>query len=41
MKLGVLGTGMVGNAIATKLVKLGHDVKMGSARRTMRKPPSG
>lgn len=30
MKIGVLGTGMVGNAIATKLVKLGHDVNMGS-----------
>jgi NADPH-dependent F420 reductase len=30
MKIAVFGTGMVGNAIATKLVKLGHDVKMGS-----------
>jgi predicted dinucleotide-binding enzyme len=30
MKIGVLGTGMVGNTIATKLVKLGHEVKMGS-----------
>jgi predicted dinucleotide-binding enzyme len=30
MKLGVLGTGMVGITIATKLVKLGHEVKMGS-----------
>jgi len=30
MKLGVLGTGMVGNTIASKLVQLGHDVKMGS-----------
>jgi predicted dinucleotide-binding enzyme len=30
MKIGVFGTGMVGNAIATKLVALGHDVKMGS-----------
>jgi predicted dinucleotide-binding enzyme len=29
MKLGVLGTGMVGNTIASKLVSLGHDVKMG------------
>lgn len=29
MKFGVLGTGMVGNAIASKLVQLGHDVKMG------------
>jgi 8-hydroxy-5-deazaflavin:NADPH oxidoreductase len=30
MKIGVLGTGMVGQAIAQKLVALGHDVKMGS-----------
>jgi predicted dinucleotide-binding enzyme len=30
MKIGVLGTGMVGNAIATKLVGLGHEVMMGS-----------
>jgi predicted dinucleotide-binding enzyme len=30
MKIAVLGTGMVGNAIATKLVQLGHEVKMGS-----------
>jgi 8-hydroxy-5-deazaflavin:NADPH oxidoreductase len=30
MKLGVLGTGMVGNTIASKLVALGHDVVMGS-----------
>jgi predicted dinucleotide-binding enzyme len=30
MKIGVLGTGMVGSAIATKLVELGHDVKMGA-----------
>ena len=30
MKIGILGTGMVGNAVGTKLVKLGHDVKMGS-----------
>ena len=30
MKFGVLGTGMVGNAIATKLVQLGHEVTMGS-----------
>src|SRR5262245_21747453 len=30
MKIGVLGTGMVGNAIATKLVALGHEVMMGS-----------
>ncbi len=30
MKIGILGTGMVGSAIGTKLVSLGHDVKMGS-----------
>lgn len=30
MKIGILGTGMVGAAIATKLIQLGHDVKMGS-----------
>ena len=30
MKIAVLGTGMVGNAIATKLVQLGHQVIVGS-----------
>ena len=30
MKIAVLGTGMVGNAIATKLVNVGHQVMMGS-----------
>ncbi len=30
MKIGVLGTGMVGSTIGSKLVKAGHDVKMGS-----------
>jgi 8-hydroxy-5-deazaflavin:NADPH oxidoreductase len=30
MKMGVLGTGMVGQAIASKLVALGHEVMMGS-----------
>ena len=30
MKIGVFGTGMVGAAIANKLVALGHEVKMGS-----------
>lgn len=30
MKIGVLGTGMVGDAIASKLVALGHRVMMGS-----------
>jgi 8-hydroxy-5-deazaflavin:NADPH oxidoreductase len=30
VRIGVLGTGMVGQAIATKLVELGHEVTMGS-----------
>jgi 8-hydroxy-5-deazaflavin:NADPH oxidoreductase len=30
MKIAIFGTGMVGHAIATKLVQLGHEVKMGS-----------
>ena len=30
MKIGVLGTGMVGATIGSKLVELGHEVKMGS-----------
>ncbi|HTL59802.1 MAG TPA: NAD(P)-binding domain-containing protein [Candidatus Limnocylindrales bacterium] len=30
MKIAVLGTGMVGNALATKLVQIGHQVRMGS-----------
>src|SRR5882757_6110815 len=30
MKIGILGTGMVGNALATKLVQIGHQVMMGS-----------
>lgn len=32
MKFGVLGTGMVGQTIATKLVMLGHEVMLGSRR---------
>jgi len=32
MRFGVLGTGIVGQAIATKLVQLGHDVTMGSRK---------
>lgn len=34
MNIGVLGTGMVGSAIATKLVQLGYSVKMGSRTAT-------
>jgi predicted dinucleotide-binding enzyme len=30
MRIGVLGTGMVGRAISRKLAELGHDVKVGS-----------
>ena len=30
MKAGILGTGMVGNSIATKLISLGYQVMMGS-----------
>lgn len=30
MKIGVLGTGIVGQTLATRLVDLGHDVTMGS-----------
>jgi predicted dinucleotide-binding enzyme len=30
MKIGILGTGMVGEALGTKFVQLGHQVKMGS-----------
>ena len=39
MKIGVLGTGMVGEAIGTKLVQLGHYVTMGS--RTPDNPNAG
>src|ERR1043165_9615157 len=30
MRIGVLGTGMVGQAIATRLTQLGHEVRMAS-----------
>src|SRR5215470_11437825 len=30
MNIGILGTGMVGEALGTKFVQLGHQVKMGS-----------
>ena len=30
MKIGILGTGMVGKTIGSKLIELGHEVKMGS-----------
>jgi len=34
MKIGILGTGMVGEALGTKFVELGHQVKMGSRSAT-------
>jgi predicted dinucleotide-binding enzyme len=37
MKIGILGTGMVGSTIGTKLIQLGHDVKMGSRTATNEK----
>jgi len=37
MKIGVLGTGMVGETIATKLVALGHEVRLGSRTATNEK----
>jgi predicted dinucleotide-binding enzyme len=30
MRIGILGTGVVGKTLATKLAKLGHEVRMGS-----------
>jgi len=30
MRIGILGTGMVGTALGSKLIQLGHEVKMGS-----------
>jgi predicted dinucleotide-binding enzyme len=30
MRIGILGTGMVGQTIGSKLIQLGHEVKMGS-----------
>jgi len=37
MKIAVLGTGVVGDAIGTKLVQCGHEVKMGSRTATNEK----
>ena len=37
MKIGVLGTGMVGQVIGTKLVQLGHEVKLGARAATNEK----
>ncbi len=37
MKIGILGTGMVGNTLGGKLVALGHDVTMGARAATNEK----
>lgn len=37
MKIGIIGTGVVGNAIGTGLVKAGHEVKMGARTATNEK----
>jgi len=37
MRIGVLGTGMVGQALATRLVETGHDVVMGARSATNEK----
>lgn len=37
MKIAVLGTGMVGKTIASKMISLGHDVQMGSRTATNEK----
>ena len=37
MKIGILGTGIVGSTIGSKLVELGHEVKMGSRSRNNEK----
>jgi len=37
MKIGILGTGMVGDALATKLVQIGHEVTMGARTATNQK----
>src|SRR6266550_1479070 len=34
MRIGILGTGTVGQTIGTRLVQLGHDVKLGSRTAT-------
>ena len=47
MRIGVLGTGMVGRAITGKLAELGHDVRVGSRTegeercRSPRRPRTG
>src|SRR5918911_889323 len=41
MRIGVLGTGMVGQTIATKLVELGHEVTMGARQAGSEKAAGG
>ena len=41
MKIAVLGTGMVGEALGTKLVQLGHQVMMGSRSKHNERPAPG
>ena len=37
MKIGVLGTGVVGETLGTKLATLGHDVMLGARSKTNEK----
>ena len=37
MKIAILGTGMVGTTIGTKLVALGHEVRLGARESTNEK----
>lgn len=37
MKIAVLGTGIVGNTIGSKLIEVGHEVRMGSRKATNEK----
>jgi 8-hydroxy-5-deazaflavin:NADPH oxidoreductase len=41
MRIGVLGTGAVGQTIGTKLVQPGHDVAMGSRQAAASTPMPG
>ena len=38
MKIGIIGTGIVGNTIGSALMNKGHQVKMGSRVNKMKKP---
>ena len=41
MKIGILGTGMVGNTLGTALIAKGHEGKMGAAMEQIKKLWSG